>query len=223
MANTMSRNATPVLLATGNRDKQNALRRLLQGLPLDPITPEEVGISAVPEESGITHEAIARDKAVNWSKAASINTPTDTLAIATDGGLVIPVLGEMWESRYTHRFAGPAADNNERLERLQDLMEPYTGADRQATWVEALAIAHNGRILTSWEVHGGTGGVIAEFRRFQTPAPEFWAFSIWHFPEFGKAYNQLTPVEKSSINDHWTRLGQLVRRYFLSIFVPPQN
>ena len=212
----MPPNTTPILLATSNRDKQDAFRQLLQGLRLDPVAPEQAGVEAVPDESGDTHEAIARDKAVGWSRAASM------LAIASDGGLVIPALGELWESRHTHRFAGPAADDNERLERLLELMAPYQSADRQAWWVEAVAIAHNGRVLASWEVRGGTG-FIAETREFQGPVPEFWAFTIWQFPQFDRTYNQLTPAERASINDHWARLGQLVRRYIRSVFVPPPS
>ena len=212
----MPRTKTTVLLATGNRDKQDALRQLVHGLPLEPATPQQASVSAVPDESGDTHEAIARDKAAEWSKAGSM------LAIASDGGMVIPALGEMWESRYTPRFAGPAADDNERLERLLELMAPYSGADRQASWVEAVAIAHNGRVLASWQVQGGTG-VIAESRELKAAVPEFWAFTIWHFPEFARNYDQLTPAQRDTINDHWSSLGRLVRRYFLSFYVPPQN
>ena len=92
---------TPILLATGNRDKQAEFRLLLDGLPFAPVTPVEAGLSGVPEEEGDTHEAIARDKAAQWSKAASM------LAIASDGGLVIPALGPRWESRYTPPLRRP--------------------------------------------------------------------------------------------------------------------
>ena len=53
------------------------------------------------------------------------------------------------------------------------------------------------------------------------PVPEFWAFTVWTFPQYGKTYNQLAAVERESLNDHWTRLGRLVRRFFRSVFVPP--
>ena len=64
---------------------------------------------------------IARDKAVSVGR----RHVRHALTIASDGGLVIPVLGPRWESRYTRRFAGPAADNEERLSRLLELMRPY--------------------------------------------------------------------------------------------------
>ena len=204
--------STPILLATGNRDKQAEFRRLLDGLPFTPVTPDGAGISGVPDEQGDTHDAIARDKALQWSQTASM------LAIASDGGLVVPALGPRWESRYTHRFAGPAADNDQRLARLLELMRPCQGEDRRASWVEALAIADRGRVLVSWELSGGVGYIDE-----QPPAdalPEFWVFSVWRFPQFGVTYSQLTDAQRESIDDHWGRLRRLVRRFLASTFVP---
>ncbi len=204
---------TRVLLGTGNRDKQGEFRQLLADLPFDPVTPQQAGASASPEETGDTHEAIARDKAAQWSRAASM------LAIASDGGLVIPALGPQWESRYTHRFAGQEVSGAQRLERLLELMRPLQGADRRASWAEALAIADRGRVLASWELTGGEG-LIDERRAGTGPVPEFWVFPVWRFPQLGKTYDQLTPAQRASIDDHWTRLRQLVSRYFTSLYVP---
>ena len=203
---------TPILLATGNRDKQEQFRVILDGLSLSPVTPGEIDLSAVPDEDGDTHEAIARDKATQWSAASSM------LVIASDGGLVIPALGPRWESRYTHRFAGPAADNAERLARLLEMMGPYRGEERRATWVEALALADRGRVLASWEISGGVGYL--DEQAPQGPLPEFWVFSVWRFRQFGATYNHLTAGQRASIDDHWGHLRRLVRRYVRSIFVP---
>ena len=204
--------ATSILLATGNPAKQQKLAWLVEGLGLEPKTPQQLGLSEVPEEEGVTHHEIARSKALEWSLAGS------TLAIATDGGLVLPALGDRWESLYTHRFAGPAADDQERTRRLLELMEPYHGDEREATWVEGLCIADRGRILASWELTGGTG-VIAEAPSDTPAIPGFWVFSVWHFPQFGRTYNQLTPEELESLDDHWTSLRRLLQRYFQSHFV----
>ena len=203
---------TTILLATGNRDKQAEFRHLLNGLPFAPVTPAELGINGVPDERGETHEAVARDKAIQWSQASSM------LAIASDGGLVVPALGPRWESRYTHRFAGPAADNDERLSRLLELLQPFRGEDRRASWVEALAIADRGRVLVSWELSGGVGYL--DEQSPEGPLPEFWVFSIWRFPQFDATYNQLTSQQRDSIDDHWARLRHLVRRFLTSTYVP---
>jgi XTP/dITP diphosphohydrolase len=198
---------TSILLATTNPAKQQALRELLAGLPLRLVMPQQLGLDSAPEEEGETHQAIARLKAREWSLAASM------LAIATDGGLVIPALGGRWESRFSHRFAGPAADDAERLRRLLELMRPYRGAEREASWVEALAIADRGEVLASWELTGGAG-VIAESAEGSPYVPGFWAFTVWYFPLLGKTYNQLTPQERDALGDHWRRLRGLVQEFF---------
>ena len=207
---------TPILLATGNPAKQDALRDLLDGLPLSPVIPGEIGLSADPEETAETHEAIAVEKAVEWSRLSGM------LAIASDGGLVVPSLGHNWESRYTHRFAGPAADDEERRRRLLELLETQDGAQREASWVEALAVAESGRPLKSWELKGGQG-MIAGYPEPGPHPPGFWVFPLWYFPQAGKYYNQLTDMEKESLGDHWATLKQLVKSYFVEEFRGPSR
>ncbi len=206
---------TRILLATGNPAKQATLQWLLEDLPLETVTPGELGLTSVPDEEGETHQAIARQKATAWSRAASM------LVIASDGGLIIPALDSGWESRFTHRFAGAAANDQDRLRSLLELMQPYRGADREASWVESVAIADQGRILTSWELTGATG-LIADVPRQDSgedPAVEgFWVFSVWRFPKFGKYYNQLTEAERQSLDDHWTQLRVRVQSYFQKEF-----
>ena len=199
--------STPILLATGNPAKQCALRDLLEGLPFEPVTPSDLGISADPEETADTHEAIAVEKAVEWSRLAGM------LSIASDGGLVVPSLGPNWESRYTHRFAGPAADDEERRRRLLQLLDDATGPAREASWVEALAIANSGKPLKSWELTGSSG-IIAREAEPGPHASGFWVFPLWYFPELGKYYNRLSGKEREVLGDHWARLKDLVRRYF---------
>ena len=206
---------TSILLATTNPDKQRTFRWLLEGLPLNLVTPQDLSLTTVPEEEGETHQAVARLKAQQWSQAGS------TLALASDGGLVIPVLGAEWESLYTHRFAGATASDAGRIDRLLELLMPYKGEERRASWLESLAIAYRGRVLASWEVHGATG-VISEKAPAEIPETGgFWAFSMWEFPQLGKTYSQLSLPEQDSLGDHWVRLGRLVRRFFQSHFVTP--
>ena len=73
-----------ILLATGNPAKQETLRWLLEGLPLTPVAPAELGLSPDVDETGDTHEEIARRKAADWSRAAGMTV------IASDGGWSFP-------------------------------------------------------------------------------------------------------------------------------------
>ena len=199
----------PILLATGNGDKQRMLRWLLEGLPVHPVTPAEAGISAAPDESADTHEAIARAKAEEWSSVAGM------AAIASDGGLLVPALGANWESRHTRRFAGPAADDSERQRRLLALMQPYSGSERAAAFVEGLAIAERGRTLASWEVQDATGRIVDSMDEAGGPTDGdgFWVFPLWYFAEFARTYDKLTEAERASLGDHWESLRGLVHEF----------
>lgn len=201
-----------ILLATGNRDKQRMLAWLLEDAPVRAVAPAELGVRADPDESGETHEAIARAKAEEWSRVAGMS------AIASDGGLLVPALGANWESRYTHRFAGPAADDAERQRRLMDLMAPYSGDDRRAAFVEALAIADGGKTIASWEVTGATGRIVDTLaqRGGDTYGDGFWVFPLWYFPEFGRTYDRLTEAERAGLGDHWRTLRGLMREFMTS-------
>ena len=200
-----------ILLATGNGDKQRMLGWLLEGLPLRPVTPAEWGVSADPDESGDGHRAIAEAKAAGWSRAAG-----GIMAMARDGGLLVPALGVNWESRHTRRFAGPAADDAERQRRLLALLEPYAGADRNAAFVEALAIAANGQTIASWEVSGATGRIVESLDDAgdATDGSGFWVFPLWYFAEYGRTYDRLTERERAALGDHWHTLRGLVRAEF---------
>lgn len=200
-----------ILLATGNADKQRMLRWLLDGLPVRPVTPADRGVSADPDESGDSHRAIAEAKAAEWSRAGG-----GIMVIASDGGLLVPALGANWESRHTRRFAGPAADDAERQRRLLELLESYAGDDRNAAFVEALAIAEEGRTVASWEVSGATGRIVESLADAggATDGSGFWVFPLWYFAEYGRTYDRLTESERASLGDHWHTLRGLVRAEF---------
>ncbi len=182
---------------------------LLEDMRVCAVSPADVDVRADPDESGDTHEAIARTKAEEWSRVAGMP------AIASDGGLVVPVLGANWESRHTHRFAGPAADDAERQRRLLRLMEPFSGEQRNAAFVEALAIADGGQTVVSWQVSGATGRIVDSLadRGGDTDGDGFWVFPLWYFPQFGRTYDRLTETELASLGDHWEALRAHVREF----------
>lgn len=182
---------------------------LLEGASVQAVSPADLGVHADPDESGDTHEAIARAKAEEWSRVAGMP------AIASDGGLVVPVLGANWESRYTHRFAGPAADDAARQRRLLSLMEPFSGDQRNASFVEALAIADAGATVASWQVSGATGRIVDSLadRGGDTDGNGFWVFPLWHFPQFGRTYNRLSDSQRAALGDHWEALRANVREF----------
>ncbi|MCE2465469.1 MAG: hypothetical protein J4G01_05245 [Dehalococcoidia bacterium] len=200
---------SPMLLATTNPHKLDKLRWLIKGLPIECVTPSLLGIppDTIPPELGASHEAIARSKAVEWSRIASLP------AIATDGGLRIPALGDSWSSLTTGRFAGEGATNREKALALLEAMASFKGGERRATWVEALALAEEGRCVASWEVAGAEGVLLDELPSV-VPDAGFWVFPLWYIPMFGKTYDQLGDGELAQIDDHWTQLRDRVRSFF---------
>ena len=203
-----------ILLASGNADKQRMLRWLLDGLDVPAFTPAELGVSADPDESGDTHEAIARSKAAEWSRVAGMP------AIASDGGLLVPALGANWESRYTRRFAGPAANDAERQRRLLELLRPYAGNDRQAAFVEALAIADGGQTIASWVVPGERGNRVRH--RGHAAGADGNAgrgllglspLVLLRVQRDGRTYDCLTDAERAALGDHWDALRGLVQAF----------
>ena len=158
------------------------------------------------DEEGATCRENAEHKALVWSERAGM------VAVATDGGLVIPALGGRWEAVRTGRSAGRNATDRDRLDSLLDLMRPFSGRQRAAFWTEALALAEGGRILGSWETESPKG-LLAEAYDPDRISPGFWAFSLWYLPEMGKVHVDLTPEELDTVDDHWGRLRESVRAF----------
>ena len=157
-----------MLLATRNQAKAEQLRGLFAGLPLRFSYPEQVVKAPAVSEDGRTHLDNARQKAVAWSQAVG------GLAVASDGGLVVPALQDAWNSLTTRRAMGEGLDDRERAERMLGLMRPYHGEDRRVSFAEALAVARSGKVLGAWQAEGLHGLLADSFE----PAPEtpegFW-------------------------------------------------
>ena len=100
------------------------------------------------EENGATFADNAGQKAAAASRVAP-----RALALASDGGLEIPALGDAWDPLRTNRFA-PGDATASKAQQLLALMAPLRGAERAAQWVEALAVARAGRVLATWTERG---------------------------------------------------------------------
>lgn len=195
-----------IILATTNPAKLARLRWLVQDLPLSPLAPTESMVELTVEETGTTHDENARLKAAAWSNAFG------GLALATDGGLVIPALGDSWNSVRTSRFAGPDADDRQRTDALLELMQRLSGDERRAYWTEAVALADKGQVLKTW-TRSSREGAIADGYGQEQLIQGFWVFTLWWFPKLGKRYVDLTSLELAQVEDHWTGLRGDVREF----------
>ena len=203
----MTRETPPsILLASTNPAKIDRLRDCLTGWPFQFITVDKLPPHEPPKEIGGTHREIAESKALEWARIGKC------LAIASDGGIDIPALGPNWDSLLTRRAAGEHATDQDRIEHLLALMEHLQSEEeRLATWQEALTIADSDGIVQTWEVSGPTG--VVQRKPSTSRIEGFWLASLWHFPEMGKTYTELTSDELHAIGDPWLNLKSQIRAW----------
>lgn len=194
-----------VLLATENRAKQAKLRWLVERLGLTLHTPDEVGLAGFDvAETGGSHRDIAEQKATAWSRESGM------AALASDGGAVIPALGDAWNSLFTRRAAGTSVDDVARADHLLSLMHDRDGGERDVIWVEAIALARAGVILGSWEAAGSLGRLARTYDPAQI-RDGFWFPALIVVSSLGKRYADLTSDERAETADAWNELRQRIR------------
>ncbi len=197
-----------VLLATTNAAKTEHLAWLLEDMPLRRVTLAEANLSHVspPPETQTTLQAIAETKALVWSRAFG------GLAIASDGGIAIPALGDAWEERLTARFAGSHATDQQRVEALLALLRPYKGDERRAYFRECVALANNGTLLQSWSAES-LPGMIAESYRPDQLVPGFWLLTLWCDPQTGRRFGAPAPDDPAYADGAWGRIKPKVQQF----------
>jgi XTP/dITP diphosphohydrolase len=113
-----------LLLATNNPGKVDEIRSLLGSLPVELVTPAQVGLNFEVLEDGQTYAENASRKALAFNRASGLVT------LADDSGLEVDALGGQPGLR-SHRFAPwPDATDADRraylLQQLQGLPRPWT-------------------------------------------------------------------------------------------------
>jgi inosine/xanthosine triphosphate pyrophosphatase family protein len=194
-----------ILLATGNRAKQEKLRWLIDGLGFDAVTPLDLGLSFDPPEHGETHAEVAAAKALAWADHSG------QLVIASDGGAFIPALGASWNSVFTKRAAGDVSGDDERADHLIGLMRERAGADRNISWIEGVAVARPGQQLGVWQASGAIGRLVETYDPSKI-GNGFWFPALVFVPRFGKIVADLTPEESAQLDDGWNSLYADVRQ-----------
>jgi XTP/dITP diphosphohydrolase len=176
-----------LLLATTSAGKQRELRTLLGDLPLVLVTPAELGLTLVPEETGTTFAENATQKARAYHAAAGVPT------LAEDSGIEVDALD------------GAPGVYSARWEELPD------GAEKNALLLRRLAsvpeegrgcryVCHMVLIDGAGEEHHAEG--TCEGRVAWAPAGEggFGYDPVFHVPALGRTMAELEPAEKDRIS-----------------------
>ncbi|HIE17265.1 MAG TPA: XTP/dITP diphosphatase [Dehalococcoidia bacterium] len=123
-----------LLLATSNQGKVNEYRHLFQGLPLEVVTPADIGIEMAVEEDCASYEENARLKAVAYARASG------PVALADDSGVEVDFLGGKPGIR-SARAAGENASDEDRISHLLERLKDVPWEKRTACFRCVIAIA----------------------------------------------------------------------------------
>lgn len=130
--------------------------------------------------------------------------------MATDGGVLIPSLGDDWSGLLTKRFIGRDATDFERIDALLELMQDKRGEERDIAWNEAIAIAKSGKLLFSTQVEGDRGRVQNIYDKTQYKEG-IWQCTLTCYPQFdNKNFFELTDEEREYSEISWHRLKDAV-------------
>jgi XTP/dITP diphosphohydrolase len=193
-----------LLLATNNAGKVKEYRSLLAGIPFDLVTPKELSIIMVVEETGATYRENAR------LKACALAAQSGLLTLADDSGLEVAALhgapGVM-----SARYAGENATNDERITYLLSKLKDVPQEKRSARFYCMIAIAKPDGSAQFCD--GECRGVIA----FAPSGRQGFGYDpVFFLPEFGKTMAELLADVKNQIS-HRAIAAQKAKKLLLKI------
>jgi XTP/dITP diphosphohydrolase len=177
-----------LLIATNNPGKISEISDLLQSLPLQLLTPNDLGIILDVDETGGTYDENARIKAVAFMKASGL------ASLADDTGLEVAALNGapgLHSKRYAPKPDATDADRRRLLQKnLQKYPHPWS-----ARFICSVALAlPDGRMQ---DVQGTCEGeIIPEERGTQG----FGYDRIFYFTDLGKTMAELDMSDKNRIS-----------------------
>ena len=185
-----------LVLATGNRDKQQEMKALLKDLGLTIRTLDEFPAAPVVVEDGETCQANA------GKKAREIAQFTGALTLADDTGLEVDALGGR-PGVFAARYAGAHATYADNCRKLLDELTGVPAEQRGARFLTVVAIADP---VSSVEfVEGVLRGRIAEHC---SGGHGFGYDPVFIVPELGKTLAALTLDQKNRISHRGQALAK---------------
>ena len=185
-----------LVLATGNRDKQQEMKALLQHLGLTIRTLDEFPAAPVVVEDGETCQANA------GKKAREIAQFTGALTLADDTGLEVDALGGR-PGVFAARYAGAHATYADNCRKLLDELTGVPADQRGARFLTVVAIADP---VSSVEfVEGVLRGRIADHC---SGGHGFGYDPVFLVPELEKTLAELTLDQKNRISHRGQALAK---------------
>jgi XTP/dITP diphosphohydrolase len=185
-----------LLLATTSAGKQRELRALLGDLPLTLVTPADLGLTLVPDETGTTFAANAAIKAHAYQAAAGMPT------LAEDSGLEVDALDGapgVYSARWEGLPDGPEK-NALLLRRVADVPPERRGCRY---------VCHMVLIDGSGAEHHAEGECRGTVAYEQRGSGGFGYDPLFYVPECGQTMAELPAAEKDRLSHRGAAAAQL--------------
>jgi len=187
-----------LLLATNNRGKVLEYRQLLGGVPFQLVTPAELGINTVVEETG---NSFAENATL---KATALAAESGLLALADDSGLEVDALSGAPGNR-SHRYAGENATDEDRVNFLLSRLGGVPMAKRTARFRCVIAITTPDGLTKLCD------GACPGFITFEPRGTNGFGYDpVFLLPSLNKTIAELTLAEKNRVS-HRARAAEKAR------------
>jgi XTP/dITP diphosphohydrolase len=190
-----------ITLASQNQGKINEFKQLLQALPIELISLDQLPGSTEVEETGLTFIENALLKARHAAKLSGLP------ALADDSGLVVQALNGA-PGIYSARYAGAQASAESNIAKLLQDLRATPEQERQAFFYCILVFLAHPQDPSPLVCEGRWQGEIA-----LTPQGSggFGYDPIFYIPELGKCAAELTALEKNKLSHRAQALQNLVQ------------
>jgi XTP/dITP diphosphohydrolase len=182
-----------LIVATTNSGKVIEIESALGQLPGWSLEPLPGNIPSI-EESGATFAENAIQKAKHYSRYV------DSLTLADDSGLCVPVL----DGRPGVHSARYAENPPARIRRLLREMENVTEDRRHAVFYCALAVAQGGKVI--WTVQSDVAGIIAHA---PSGTEGFGYDPIFILPKLNRTMAELSTEQKNRFSARGQAVAEL--------------
>ena len=186
------------IVATKNKGKLKEIQEILSKFPFKVLSMSDEGIEIDIEEYGTTFEENA------LIKAREVHNMTGEIVMADDSGLEVDYLNGA-PGVYSARFAGEQASDEEKNNKLLELLKDVPYEDRKARFVCAIAV-----VLSNGEefiVKGICEGYIG----FKPEGKNGFGYDpLFFMPEFNITTAQMEPDKKHEISHRGKALRLMV-------------
>jgi len=203
-----------LLIATTNPDKLREIRGILARLPVEILTLRDLAPAPEPDETGATFAENARIKALYYDALGGTGTDLRVrprYTVAEDSGLMIDALDGQ-PGVHSARFVRPDASYPERFAAIYRLLDGRPARARNARFVCAVAVAHQGSVMC--ETAGAIEGQIADAPRGEGG---FGYDPIFYYPPYGRTLGEVTEEDKLRV----AHRGEAFRR--LALWLEKEN